>query len=97
MRKTVPMRIGELWSDFVAGTPTVARKMGEARVAELWPQIVGPAVAAHTLSVAVEKGVLQVRMSSSVARHELFMRREQLCAAVNEAVGMTVVRSAFIK
>lgn len=97
MRKTKPMRIGELWDDFVSSSPVVQRRLAEARVTELWPAVVGPAVAAHTVSVKVEKGILTAVMSSSVARHELFMRRTALGEAVNQALGMRVVNTVIVK
>lgn len=97
MRKSNPVRFGELWEGFVEGTPAVKRRLAEARVAELWPDIVGPAIAAHTVSVKVDKGVLEVEMSSSVARHELFMRRAALADAANKAVGVKVVNMVRLK
>ncbi len=97
MRKTVPMRIGELWGDFVNSSPGVARRLAEARVAEVWAQVTGPVVAARTETLEVVKGILHVKMSSPAARHEIFLRREGLRDALNKAVGMDVLRSVIVK
>lgn len=91
------MPIGELWNDFVESHPGLARRMAVARIPDLWPQIVGPTVAAYTESVEVVKGVLYVRMKSAAARNEIFMRREQLKDAVNEAIGTKAVNVVIVK
>lgn len=97
MRKTVPMRFGDLWAEFLETNPAATRRLAEARVAEVWEGLVGPAVAARTTSITVEKGVMYVKISSSVARNEIFMRREELKDAVNNAVGMRVVNVVIVK
>lgn len=97
MRKTVPMSFGELWSEFLQVNPAARRHLAEARVAEVWESVVGPAIAARTTSISVERGVMYVRISSSVARNEIFMRREELKEAINQAVGMRVVNVVIVK
>ncbi len=97
MRKTVPMSFGALWDEFLETNPAARRRLAEARVAEVWESIVGPAVAARTTSISVERGVMYVHISSSVARNEIFMRREELKEVVNQAVGMRVVNVVIVK
>lgn len=97
MRKTKPMSIGELWSDFVASNPVVGSKLAQAKAVELWPVVVGPEITSRTVSVSVDKGVLTAVMSSSAARSELFMRREALKNALNKAVGSNAIRVVLIK
>lgn len=91
------MSFGQLWAEFLQQNPTAQRRLAEARVAEVWPELVGQAVAAHTTSISVEKGVMYVRLSSSVARNAIFMRREELKDAVNAAVGTRVVNVVIVK
>lgn len=91
------MRIGELWNDFVESRPGFARRLAAARVPDVWPQVVGPTVAAYTESVEAVNGVLYVRMKSAAARNEIFMRREQLKEAVNEALGAKTVNVVIVK
>lgn len=97
MRKTVPMSFGELWDEFLHTNPAARRRLAEARVSEVWEGIVGPAIASRTTSITVERGVMYVRIASSVARNEIFMRREELKDAVNQAVGMRVVNVVIVK
>lgn len=97
MRKTVPMRIGDLWSDFVRQTPAVAKGIAESKAAALWPIVVGPETAAVTVSVTVRGGVLTARLNSSVARSALFMQRDALRDAINRAAGEPVVKHVILK
>ena len=97
MRKSTPIRFGDLWEGFVEDAPDLKRRLAEARVAELWPGIVGPAIAACTVSVKVEKSVLVVELSSAAARHELFMRRIALAEAINRAAGIKVINMVRLK
>ncbi|MCD7970468.1 MAG: DUF721 domain-containing protein [Alistipes sp.] len=91
------MRIGDLWGDFVKNSPKVSRGLAEARAAEYWATVVGPAAAAYTLSVTVKNGILTAKLSSSVLRSELFMQRDALRDAINRAVGADVIRSVILK
>lgn len=51
-----------------------------ARVREVWPDIVGPALAARTRVAAVEEGRIRVEVASAAVRHDLatFRRAEVL-------------------
>lgn len=91
------MTFGELWNEFLQTNPAATRHLAEARVGEVWESLVGASIAARTTSLSVEKGVLLVKISSSVARNEIFMRREELRDAVNKAVGMKVVNVVIVK
>ena len=97
MRRTTPMRIGELWNEFVESRPALARRLAVTKVPDLWPQVVGPTVAAYTESVEVVNGVLYVRMRSAAARNEIFMRREELKDAINKALGIKAVNVVIVK
>jgi predicted nucleic acid-binding Zn ribbon protein len=97
MRRSKPVKIGDLWSGFVEESPRLTRGLCEARIPEVWPVLVGAGVASLTVGMEITNGVLTVRLSSSAARHEVFMRREELRVKLNEALGMTVVRVLLVK
>ncbi len=97
MRKTVPMKIGDLWSEFVQGNEAMRRHLAEARIPEVWEQLVGTAVASRTSQLKMERGVLYAFFDSSVVRNEIFMRREELKDAINETLGARVVNVVIVK
>ncbi len=97
MRRTYPVRVGEVWDDFLASAPTIALKIAQAKVADHWPAVAGAAAARFTQSITVKNGVMQVSVTSAVVRNDLFMRRTALCGAINRAVGMEVVKTMIIR
>ena len=97
MRRSKPVSIGDLWSGFVGDSPGLTRGLCEARIPEVWPKVAGRPVAALTSSMEMKNGILTVRISSSAARHELFMRREELRQKLNKELGMNVVRTVIVK
>jgi hypothetical protein len=54
-------------------------------------------IASCTAGVEFSKGVLTVRISSSVVRHEAFMRRTELRDALNLHAGFPLVRELIVK
>lgn len=97
MRKTRPMRIGELWNDFIESRPGMARRLAAARVPEMWPSIVGAKAASYTESVEVVNGLLFVKMRSAAARNEVFMRRSEIKEAIDNLLGPKVVNDVIVK
>lgn len=97
MRRSKPVRIGELWSGFVKENPAITRKLCESRIPDEWNEIVGASVASLTTSVVMRNGILTVSLSSSVARHELFMRRAELRDELNRRLGMNIVSNVILK
>jgi predicted nucleic acid-binding Zn ribbon protein len=77
--------------------PVIRRNIAEGRLPTTWKEVAGPMVASCTDSVDFAKGVLTVRISSSVVRHETFMRRTELRDALNTRAGFTIVREVIVK
>jgi predicted nucleic acid-binding Zn ribbon protein len=88
--------VGELVDDLFRD-PVIRRNIAQGRLPETWAKVAGPMVASCTDGVEFRSGILTVRISSSVVRHEAFMRRTQLRDAVNLASGHVLVRELIIK
>ncbi len=97
MRRRDPIRIGAVIEEFFTSSPTIARKIAEARIPELWPQLVGSLIASYTTKIEVGKGRMTVYLASSVVRNEVFMRREALRQALNQATGQDIIRVLIVK
>ena len=67
---------------------TVARY----RAVVMWPEVVGPQIAAVTSAQRLEHGVLFVGVSTAPWRTELTMRRGEIARKINAAVGSEVVK-----
>lgn len=73
------------------------RRLCEARIPELWNDTAGPAIASLTTSVSMKNGILYIALSSSVARHDIFMRRAELQRELNRRLGMNVIANIIVK
>lgn len=98
MRRREPVRVGDALNDFFTTNPTVARKLAEARIPDLWPQLVGDLIASYTSKIDLQPGGrLIVHITSSVARNEVFMARAALKDEINKLSGMVVVAHLIVK
>jgi len=63
----------------------------QKRLVESWPQVAGDVVARYTLNAYIRTQTLYVHLSSPALRADLSMRRTDLTARLNHAVGSTVI------
>lgn len=77
--------------------PVIRRNIAEGRLSTTWAEVAGPMIASCTDGVVFKNGILTVRVSSSVVRHETFMRRTELRDAINLKSGYTLVRELIVK
>lgn len=96
MRRTRTVRVGELVDDLFRD-PVIRRKIAEGRLPETWARVAGPMAASCTTEVSLRGGILTVRLSSSVVRHEMFLRRGELRDAMNLACGHALVRELIVR
>lgn len=69
----------------------------EARAMLLWPQVVGPAIAAATEPVTVRGGELVVNARSAVWVQELTLSSGTILARLQEALGANVIRRLRVR
>ena len=96
MRRTQIKTIGEILEEFFK-RPYVATKIAEGRLPEYWREIVGEYVAQHTREVRLDNHILYVSVSSSVVRNELFFRRDELKALLNQRAGINLINALIIR
>ena len=69
----------------------IARKVKQASIEHLWPDLVGPDIAAHTRVLKVDLGRLFVAVDSPVWRQELLYHRSDFLRKLNTELGESVV------
>lgn len=65
----------------------LSHKLAQQRALVLWPQVVGPQIAAATTPLQVRDGILFVAAKSSVWAHELIYRKAGILAALHRELG----------
>ncbi len=90
-RSPDPKRLGDVLGSFVKKTDKSGR-LKEARVFEVWQEIVGAQIAAHTHSMRLVDGELQVAVDSATWATELTAMSEDLRRRVNSSIGENLLR-----
>lgn len=90
------MMMGELLEEFFS-RPWVAAKVAEGRLPEVWRECVGNLAADMTTHFELRGRILNVRISSSVLRNELFLRRAELCDELNRRSQVPLVEQIIVK
>jgi predicted nucleic acid-binding Zn ribbon protein len=70
----------------------IQKKLKETSITELWPDIVGDAVAEHTEVIRCTDGKLFVRVDSATWRQELIFQRVQFIKKLNGTLGEAIVK-----
>lgn len=85
-------KLDHVLTDLLPKSP-LAQGLREQDALSAWPQIVGPAIAAHSDAVALAQGVLLIGVDSSVWAQELSMLRPKILAAFEERLGPGHIRN----
>ncbi|MBQ3043071.1 MAG: DUF721 domain-containing protein [Alistipes sp.] len=96
MRRSNPVLVGDILKEFFE-RPYVAAKIAEGKLPDFWREIVGEHIANLTTYLKLENHILYVGVMSSVARHELFYRREELMQRMNERAGIRLINAIIVR
>ncbi|MCC8088450.1 MAG: DUF721 domain-containing protein [Rikenellaceae bacterium] len=97
MRRTEPVKIGEMINDFFGSNPKLARRIAENRAVDIFKQTVGKDLADYIMRVTVSYGKMYVQVRSSVIRHEIFLRRTTLMNSINQELGDKIISTIIVK
>lgn len=79
--------VGALTGSGTAGT----------QVFSVWPEVVGPAIAAHARPISLRSGLLVVGVEDGRWASELKFLTARIAMQLNEALGAKVVREVVVK
>jgi len=72
------------------------RRLEEYRTVGLWPEVVGPMIAAQSRAVEIRDGTLFVHVDSNVWMQELGILRDEIAARLNARLGAPHVRKILL-
>ena len=67
-------------------------KLKQYEAVTRWAEVVGERIAQEAEPQKIEKGVLLVRVRTGVWRNELTMRKAEILAKLNQAIGEAVIK-----
>jgi len=85
--KPIGKALGELVEEL-----GIQRKLKQYEAVTQWAEIVGQHIAKEAEPQKIEKGVLLVRVRTSVWRNELNMRKQEIIGKLNRAIGEEVIK-----
>lgn len=96
MRRSEFQSLGSAIKDYLK-EEKMDGKLAEIEAVNLWESIIGKQIARATSSIYIKDGVLYVHLKSSIVRNELFMMRNEIMQAMNQAIGRRVVKAVILK
>ena len=93
-RKTV--HISEVIQELLKKNNMKSR-LDETTITQKWEEVIGKTMAKYTRKVYVNKGVLYVEVTSSVARNELVMNRSILIERLNSVTGSETIKDIIFR
>ena len=96
MQRKKAYSLGETLGRYLADSP-LAQGLQYGRVCSAWDCVVGEAIAKMTSGKRFEKGVLTVRLTSSVLRAQLEMNKEDIRRRVNASLGEELVAAINLR
>jgi predicted nucleic acid-binding Zn ribbon protein len=97
MKRQNTQSISDILREMIENNQRLSTGLQETQVIQNWPQLLGPSVARHTEQVYLSKGVLFVKLNSSVVRNELLMLKEKIIKSLNQSVNATVVNDIVFR
>ena len=96
MRRSEFQSLGSAIKDYLK-EEKMDGKLAEIEAVNLWESIIGKQIARATSSIYIKDGILYVHLKSSIVRNELFMMRNEIMQAMNQAIGRRVVKAVILK
>jgi len=96
MKKINYMTLGDLMKDFVKEYG-LEQGLERTKIFSSWDKVVGQKYAQMTSYKFFKDGKLFCTINSSVARSQLFMKREQIRAMLNNELGRDTVTDIILK
>lgn len=96
MRRNNAEKVGDILRRFLR-QESLESPLNEQRIIDLWPKMLGPAMAKYTRNLYIRNQILYVHLSSAALRQELMMGRELLVRKLNEKVGANVITNIIFR
>ncbi|MDR3189374.1 MAG: DUF721 domain-containing protein [Prevotellaceae bacterium] len=96
-RHTATMSLGDILLESIRSNTRETSMLRRAYILGLWEEVVGKGVAARTQQLFLRDKKLFVEFSSSAARSEVLMRRDEIMLRINELAKAHIVSEIILK
>lgn len=72
-------------------------KLRQAKIRDLWPQVMGQTIANYTGEIFIRKEILYLTITSSSLKQELTYGKDKIAKILNEELGEEYLRDVVIR
>jgi hypothetical protein len=91
-----PIQIGEALKQFIEKS-RLKKGLHEARLEEIWLQMMGASIAAYTNDITIIDGTLIISTNVGPLKNELLYQKELIIQRINEELKDEVVKKVIIQ
>jgi predicted nucleic acid-binding Zn ribbon protein len=96
MRRRNTEFLGDVISQFLK-QKKLDKPLAEKKIIDAWPEVLGKNIMAYTTELSIKNGILYVRLSSSVLRHDLFLSKGNIINSLNQYTGNQVITDIIFR
>ena len=90
MRKHNNYKIGDVIRKLMKN-PKLANKLEKLDALEAWEEIIGKQICNYVKDQRINKGILYIKLKSSVIRNELSYKKSELITEINQKIGKKLI------
>ena len=90
MRKHNNYKIGDVIRKLM-NNPKLANKLEKLDALEAWEEIIGKQICNYVKDQRINKGILYIKLKSSVIRNELSYKKSELITEINQKIGKKLI------
>ena len=96
MRGDNNLKIGDIISKLMKN-PKLSEKLDNLDAIDIWEKIIGPPLSKYITDQRVHKGVLYIKLKSSVVRNELSYKKTEFIKQINQEIGKELITDIVLK
>ena len=96
MRGNNNRKLGDIISKLMKN-PKLSERLDNLDVIDVWQEIIGPPLAKYITDQKIRKGVLYVKLKSSVVRNELSYKKSEFVSQINQRIGKELITDIVLK
>lgn len=96
MRSNDHRRVGDIIKKLMKH-PKLSEKLDKLDVIEIWEELIGHALCKYITDQKIYKGILHVKLKSSVVRDELSYKKSSIILQINQRLGKVLITDIYLK
>ena len=96
MRGDNNRKIGDIISKLMKN-PKLSERLDHLDAIDIWEEIIGPPLLKYITDQRINKGVLYIKLKSSVVRNDLIYKKTEFITKINQEIGKELITDIVLK